>query len=250
MTALVLDHVNVDFPIYGTQRSLRKILLQGATGGLVGRDQARSNRITIRALVDVSLDLQDGDRLGLVGHNGAGKSTLLKVMAGVYEPASGRVLTRGRITPLFETMPGLDPEDTGYENTITAGILFGMTRREIEAKVPEIEEFSELGEYFALPVRSYSTGMITRLGFAVATAIDPGILLMDEGIGAGDARFAERAAKRMEKFIGRSRILVLASHSEALIRSTCNKAALMKAGKILAVGGIDEIFKEYHQIIQ
>ena len=250
MTALVLEHVNVDFPIYGTQRSLRKVLLEGATGGLVGRDKQRSNRITIRALVDVSLDLQDGDRLGLVGHNGAGKSTLLKVMAGVYEPSSGQVLSRGRITPLFDTMPGMDPEDTGYENTITAGMLFGMTREEIEKKVPEIEEFSELGEYFALPVRSYSAGMVTRLGFAVATAIEPGILLMDEGIGAGDARFADRAAKRMEKFIGRSRILVLASHSEALIRSTCNKAAFMKAGRVIAVGGIDEMFRQYHESIQ
>jgi ABC-type polysaccharide/polyol phosphate transport system ATPase subunit len=250
VTALILDHVNVDFPIYGTQRSLRKVLLEGATGGLVGRDKTRSNRITVRALVDISLDLKDGDRLGLVGHNGAGKSTLLKVMAGVYEPSSGQVLTRGRITPLFDAMPGMDPEDTGYENTITAGMLFGMTRNEIEMKVPEIEEFSELGEYFALPMRSYSAGMVTRLGFAVATAIEPGILLMDEGIGAGDARFAERAAKRMEKFIGRSRILVLASHSEALIRSTCNKAAFMKSGKVLAVGGIDEIFKQYHESIQ
>jgi ABC-type polysaccharide/polyol phosphate transport system ATPase subunit len=250
VTALVLEHVSVDFPIYGTQRSLRKVLLEGATGGLVGRDKARSNRITIRALVDVSLDLQDGDRLGLVGHNGAGKSTLLKVMAGVYEPSSGQILTRGRITPLFDSMPGMDPEDTGYENTITAGMLFGMTREEIEKKVPEIEEFSELGEYFALPMRSYSLGMATRLGFAVATAIDPGILLMDEGIGAGDARFAERAARRMERFIDKSRILVLASHSEALIRSTCNKAAFMKAGRILAVGGIDEIFKQYHESIK
>jgi ABC-type polysaccharide/polyol phosphate transport system ATPase subunit len=250
VTALVLEHVNVDFPIYGTQRSLRKVLLEGATGGLVGRDKARSNRITIRALVDVSLDLQDGDRLGLVGHNGAGKSTLLKVMAGVYEPSSGQILTRGRITPLFDSMPGMDPEDTGYENTITAGMLFGMTREEIEKKVPEIEEFSELGEYFALPMRSYSLGMATRLGFAVATAIDPGILLMDEGIGAGDARFAERAARRMERFNDKSRILVLASHSEALLRSTCNKAAFMKAGRVLAVGGIDEIFKQYHESIK
>ncbi len=170
-------------------------------------------------------------------------------MAGVYEPASGRVLTRGRITPLFETMPGIDLEDTGYENTITAGMLFGMTREEVEQKIPEIEEFSELGEYFALPVRSYSAGMITRLGFALATAIEPGILLMDEGIGAGDARFAERAAKRMDDFIGRSRILVLASHSEALIHSTCNKAALMKAGKILEVGRVDDIFNNYHKLM-
>jgi len=250
VTALVLENVNVDFPIYGTQRSLRKVLLSGATGGFVGRDKVHSNRVTIRSLVDINLALKEGDRLGLVGHNGAGKSTILKVMAGVYEPTSGRVLHSGRITPLFDAMPGMDAEDTGYENTLMSGMLFGMTRAEIEAKVPEIEEFSELGEYFDLPMRTYSLGMQTRLGFAVATAIDPGILLMDEGIGAGDARFAERAAKRMEKFIDRSQIMVLASHSESLIRQTCNKAAFMKAGRILAVGSVDDIFKEYHESIK
>lgn len=246
---LILQGVNVDFPIYGTQRSLRKVLLERATGGLIHRDKAHANRISISALVDVSLELGEGDRLGLVGHNGAGKSTLLKVMAGVYEPTSGSVRAQGRITPLFDAMPGLDLEDTGYENTVTAGMLFGMTRKEIEKKIPEIEEFSELGEYFVLPVRTYSSGMVTRLGFALATAIDPGILLMDESIGAGDARFAERAAKRMEEFIGRSRILVMASHSEAIIRATCNKAALMKAGHILAVGTVDDIFNQYHSLI-
>ena len=246
---LILEGVNVDFPIYGTQRSLRKVLLERATGGLIHRDKTHANRISISALVDVSLELVEGDRLGLVGHNGAGKSTLLKVMAGVYEPTSGSVLAQGRVTPLFDAMPGLDLEDTGYENTVTAGMLFGMTRTEIEKKIPEIEEFSELGEYFALPVRSYSSGMITRLGFALATAIDPGILLMDESIGAGDARFAERAAKRMEEFIGRSRILVMASHSETLIRATCNKAALMKAGHVIAVGTVDDIFVQYHSLI-
>lgn len=246
MTAIVLDHVSVDFPLYGNRRSLRKVLFERATGGLISTDTTHSNRLTIKALIDVNLDLKEGDRLGLVGHNGAGKSTLLKVMAGVYEPVSGRVLTQGRVTPLFDAMPGFDPEDSGYENVITAGMLFGMTRAKIEEKVPEIEEFSELGEFFSLPVRSYSSGMVTRLGFALATAIDPGILLMDEGIGAGDERFAHRAAQRMEQFIGRSRILVLASHSEALIRSTCNKAALMKSGQVLAVGTLDDIYKEYH----
>jgi ABC-type polysaccharide/polyol phosphate transport system ATPase subunit len=145
-------------------------------------------------------------------------------------------------------MPGLDHEDTGYENVITAGMLLGLKRKDIEAKVSEIEQFAELGEFFMLPVRSYSTGMITRLAFAVATAIDPGILLMDEAIGAGDARFADRAAQRMKEFIGRSPILVLASHSEDLIRSTCNKAALMKEGHLLSIGTIDDIFKEYHKL--
>jgi ABC-type polysaccharide/polyol phosphate transport system ATPase subunit len=143
-------------------------------------------------------------------------------------------------------MPGLDWEDTGHENIITAGMLLGMDRDEIEAKVPDIEQFSELGEYLTLPVRTYSAGMITRLGFAIATAIDPDILLIDEGIGAGDARFAKRAAARMRDFIDRSKVLVFASHSEDMIRSWCNKAALLDAGRLVKIGEIDEILAAYN----
>lgn len=249
MTAVVLENVHVDFPIYGAQRSLRKALFARATGGLIAHEGTHHNQVVIKALNGVSLTLKDGDRIGLVGHNGAGKSTLLKVIAGIYEPIAGRVLAQGRITPMFDAMPGLDSEDTGYENIITSGLLFGMTREEIESKIPEIEEFSELGEYLALPVRTYSTGMVTRLSFALATSLEPGILLMDETIGAGDARFADRAARRMNEFIGRSRILVLASHSNAIIKSICNKAALMKAGQILAVGSVDEILDQYDVLV-
>lgn len=250
MTAVVLEDVYVDFPIYSAQRSLRKVLFTRATGGLIAHEGARHDHVVIKALNGVSLTLNDGDRIGLVGHNGAGKSTLLKVIAGIYEPVSGRVLAQGRITPVFDAMPGLDSEDTGYENIVTSGLLFGMSREEIESKIPEIEEFSELGEYLALPVRTYSTGMVTRLSFALATSLEPGILLMDETIGAGDARFADRATKRMNEFIGRSRIVVLASHSNAIIRSICNKAALMKAGKILAVGPVDDILDQYDVLVR
>lgn len=249
MATVVLEHVRVDFPIYGSRQSLRKALFERATGGLVGQSDRQKNQIVVKALNDINLRLDEGDRIGLVGHNGAGKSTLLKVIAGVYEPVDGRVLVEGQITPLFDTMPGLDSEDTGYENIVTAGLLLGMSRSEIEKRIPEIEEFSELGEYLSLPVRTYSSGMTTRLGFSVATAVHPGILLMDEGIGAGDARFAERAAKRMEEFIGRSQIMILASHSDHLIRTTCNKAALMKAGSVLNVGPVEAILAEYHAMV-
>jgi ABC-type polysaccharide/polyol phosphate transport system ATPase subunit len=183
--------------------------------------------------------------VGLLGRNGAGKSTLLKVVAGVYEPILGHVLASGKITPCFDLLPGLDPEDTGYENIITAGLLLGMDRNEIENKIPDIEEFSELGEYLSLPVRTYSAGMVVRLGFSLATSVDPGILLMDEWIGMGDARFAERASRRLRSFIDRSSVLVLATHSEELIRSWCNKAALLEAGRIVQLGSVDEIFSVY-----
>lgn len=250
MTAVVLENVTVDFPIYGAQRSLRKVLFERATGGLLQYGQGRHrSRVLVKALTNVSFKLEEGDRLGLVGPNGAGKSTLLKVLAGVYEPIGGRLLIEGRVTPLFDTLPGLDGEDTGYENVMTAGMLLGMTRAEVEQKIPDIEEFSELGDYLSLPVRTYSAGMITRLGFALATAIDPGILIMDEGIGAGDARFAERAAKRMKEFLNRSQIVVLASHSNDLIKQTCNKAALMREGTVLSIGPVDEILEKYQDIV-
>jgi ABC-type polysaccharide/polyol phosphate transport system ATPase subunit len=250
MARVVVENVRVDFPIYGTQRNLRKILLDRAAGGLIQHQGKKQDRVVVEALVGLSMTLEDGDRLGLIGHNGSGKSTLLKVLAGIYEPIEGRLLVEGRVTPLFDMMPGIDAEDSGYENIITCGLLLGLTRDEIEAKIPNVEEFSELGEYLALPVRTYSAGMMTRLGFALVTALDPGVLLMDEGIGAGDARFAERAEKRLNEFVGRSQIVVLASHNPAMIKSICNKGALLQAGRLIALGPVEEIIEQYEQIVR
>ena len=247
MTSLILDNVCVDFPIYGSQRSLRRALFDRATGAFVEREK---DRVTVKALRNISFTLNEGDRLALVGHNGAGKSTLLKTIAGVYQPVQGRILVNGTITPLFDALPGIDPEDTAYENIRTAGMLFGLSREEIEQIMPDVEEFSELGEYMGLPVRTYSTGMTMRLGFAFATAMDPGILLLDEGVGAGDARFMERATKRMEDFIGRSRIVVFASHSNFLVEKMCNKAALMQGGRMLAIGGVKDILDSYDVLVR
>ena len=250
MTSLVVQNVTVDFPIYASHRSLRKALFERATGGIVQRGEGRhQSRLVVKALTDISFKLEEGDRLGLVGHNGAGKSTLLRVLAGIYEPVSGDVLATGKVTPLFDMLPGLDGDDSGYDNIVTAGLLWGLSPSEIERIIPDIEEFSELGEYLSLPVRTYSAGMSTRLGFALVTAIDPGILIMDEGIGAGDARFAERAARRLQDFVGRSRILVLASHSNDMIKSMCNKAALMQSGRMVSFGSVDKVLAEYDAIV-
>jgi ABC-type polysaccharide/polyol phosphate transport system ATPase subunit len=244
-TWLELNDVTVDFPIYGaSHRSWRNALL-GRTGGLVRREGNRQQRVVVRALENVSFRLEHGDRLGLLGHNGAGKSTLLRVLAGVYEPTAGRVVTQGRLSPLFTAAPGLDLDDTGYENWRSCGMYLGMSREEVRQKIPEMEEFCELGEYLSLPVRTYSAGMMTRLCFALATAIDPDILLLDEGIATGDARFAERAERRMNAMIARSSILVLASHSEAMIAKMCNKAALMEKGHLIAIGTIKEMSDLY-----
>jgi ABC-type polysaccharide/polyol phosphate transport system ATPase subunit len=246
MASIVVKNVVLDYPIYGaSHRSFRTALL-GRTGGLIRQESGRQHRVVVRALDDVSFTLDHGDRLGLVGHNGAGKSTLLRLLAGVYAPVSGEVITEGRISPLFTAAPGIDIEDTGYENIRTCGMFLGMSPEEIVAKTPEIAEFCELGDYLNLPVRTYSAGMMTRLAFAIATSIDPGILLLDEGLGAGDARFAARAEQRMMELINRSSIMVLASHSDAMIKDVCNKAALMESGRLIAIGPVDEIIVRYH----
>jgi ABC-type polysaccharide/polyol phosphate transport system ATPase subunit len=248
VASIVLEDVVVDFPIYGAQKSLRSELLGRATGGVIRHEGAHQRRVTVRALDKVSLTLEHGDRVGLIGHNGAGKSTLLRVLAGVYEPTSGRIAMDGSVSPLFNTSPGLDPEDTGYENIMTCGLFLGMTRDEILRKMPDIEQFSELGEYLSLPCKTYSSGMLMRLGFAIATAIDPEILILDEGLGAGDARFAERAGQRIDALVARSSIMVLASHANSLIQSMCNKAVLMEGGKFRAFGPVDEVLALYDRI--
>ena len=246
MSALILENVCVSFPIFGSQPTLRKALFERTIGGLIGHEERRRNRVVVKALDTVSLNLEDGDRLGLIGHNGAGKSTLLRVMAGIYEPVSGTVRASGKITPLLEVLPGLDGEDTGYDNIVSSGLMLGMYHTQIEDCISDIEEFTELGEYLSLPVRTYSAGMVTRLGFALATTIDPDILLIDEGIGAGDQRFADRAEKRLDALIGRSRILVISSHADGLIRQFCDKVALMQEGRIIAIGPAPEILDQYH----
>jgi ABC-type polysaccharide/polyol phosphate transport system ATPase subunit len=249
MATIRLTDLTLDFPIYGAQRSLRRQLFSAATGGLIVHKGRSDSRVTVRALDRLNLSIEHGDRLGLVGHNGAGKSTLLRVLAGVYAPTSGSIMVDGRVSPLFSASPGIDYDATGYENLITCGMFLGMSRKEIESKVKDIEDFCELGEYLALPMRTYSTGMVTRFAFALATTIDPGILLLDEGIAAGDARFAERASKRIEALIGRSDILVLASHSDAMIRSMCNKAILLTQGRMVTVGPVDEVYEVYAEYV-
>jgi ABC-type polysaccharide/polyol phosphate transport system ATPase subunit len=236
----------VCFPVYGSQKMFRQELA-ARVGGLMRRE-GRHNRVTIQALENISLEIRHGDRVGFLGPNGAGKSTLLRVLAGVYEPTAGRVVIEGRVSPLFNTSPGLDMDDTGYENIVTCGLFLGMTREEVTRKTPGIAAFTELGDYLSLPCKTYSTGMMSRLGFAIATSLDPEILLLDEGIGAGDARFAERAAKRVDALVKRANILVLASHSDSLIRSMCNKAVLLDSGRIVSAGEVEDVIDAYRTL--
>jgi ABC-2 type transport system ATP-binding protein/lipopolysaccharide transport system ATP-binding protein len=183
--------------------------------------------------------------VGLVGHNGAGKTTLLRVLAGIYEPTIGKAKISGHAAPLFDVALGMDPESTGYENIVLRGLFLGLSKSEIDARVDEIAEFTELGSFLELPIRTYSAGMRMRLAFAVSTSIEPDILLLDEGIGAGDAAFLEKASRRLKEFTEKAAIIVLASHSEALITQMCDKAVLMEHGKILRVGETEDVLEHY-----
>jgi ABC-type polysaccharide/polyol phosphate transport system ATPase subunit len=245
MTEIILKNVIADFPIYGSRASFRNALFGRVVGGVLRRQSGIKNSVVVRALDNVSLTIKHGDQIGIIGHNGAGKSTMLRVLAGIYEPDHGSIMVDGHVSPLFNVSPGLDMDDTGYENIVTCGLLLGMSRDEIERKLPEIEEFSELSGYLALPARTYSTGMLVRLGFAIATSIDPEILLLDEWLGAGDARFTARAARQVEALIERSSIMVLASHSDELIRQMCNRTILLDHGRVVADGPTKDVLDIY-----
>jgi ABC-type polysaccharide/polyol phosphate transport system ATPase subunit len=249
MTVLSLNNIGVDFPVFGSKKNLRLSLLAGVTGGRVSQ-HIRSSNVVIKALDNVSLELRSGDRVGLIGHNGAGKSTLLRVMAGVYHPTSGRMHVEGRLTPLLNLSPGMEPEDTGFDNIITVGMLLGMSRAEITGKAPEIVAFSELGDYIELPVRTYSSGMQARLAFSIATSLEPGILLLDEGIAAADAAFSHKASVRVKQLTERTEILVLASHSDPLIESMCDRAALLHHGKLVEFGHIKAVRAAYQKLVE
>lgn len=241
---LTLNDVSVVFPIYhGGSRSLKKSLLFRGSGGHMATDA--NQRIVVQALRNVTLQLRAGDRVALVGSNGAGKTTLLRVMAGIYEPVIGSIITRGRVSPMFDIALGIDSEISGYDNIKLRGMILGLSNAEINARMAEIVEFTELGDYLDVPVRTYSSGMMTRLTFAVATCFSPEILLMDEWIMAGDASFIAKAQARVESFVSKASVLVLASHSIETCRRFCNKAIWLDQGEIRAAGAIDEILDAY-----
>jgi len=247
MASIVLDRVSVDFPIYDSSRSRRKLIFQSGVGGVISRDEGRRNRLTVRALSDLSFTLNEGDRLGLIGPNGAGKSTLLRVMSGAYRPSSGSIWVDGVVSSLLTLGVGLDLEDTGYENIHTGCLFLGMTPAGIRAKTGEIAEFTELGEYLRMPIRTYSNGMQVRLAFAIATALEPDILLLDEVMGAGDAHFMAKAEQRIERLTARASLMVLASHSSDVIRRLCNKALFLRSGHVEAFGAVDSAISAYEK---
>lgn len=244
--SIELEGLTLDIPVFNVSRSFRSTLFNRFIGGKINKIE-KSKHVSIRALEDINFKLDAGDRLGLIGHNGAGKTTLLRVLAKIYQPVIGRYKHQGKITPLFNMSLGLDLDDTGLDNIYTVGLHLGMSKAEIKSKKDEIIEFSELCDFIHLPVRIYSAGMQTRLSFAIATALAPEILLMDEGIGAGDANFAEKAQNRLSEFYTRTSIMVVASHSNDLIKKLCNKAMLLNHGRQVVFGSVDSVLSKYEE---
>jgi lipopolysaccharide transport system ATP-binding protein len=245
MTRLTLDRVGVEFPIYQTgARSLKRTALRTLVGGAIGAASG-SGCTVIQALRDVSLDLRPGDRVALMGHNGAGKTTLLRVLAGIYQPTSGTIHGAGKRAAMFDLQVGVDEEATGYECIQLRGLMLGVDRAAMLSKTEDIAAFSELGDYLNLPVRTYSSGMLMRLFFSIATSVEADIVLMDEWIGVGDEQFVEKANKRLHALIDRAHILVIASHNRALVSSLCNRGILLDGGRIACDGPLEAIFNAY-----
>ncbi|HEX5377398.1 MAG TPA: ABC transporter ATP-binding protein [Phenylobacterium sp.] len=224
-----VSDLTVKLPVYGIDsKSLKKHLARVAVGGRLGHASHGSAEVT--AISGLTMTLKAGDRLGLIGHNGSGKTTLLRALSGAYEPDQGEIEVYGRIAPLLDLGLGIDPSATGLENIRLRGRIAGMSSAMIESKMDEIGKFTGLGPFLAMPLKSYSAGMQARLAFAVATAVDADILLMDEWIAVGDADFQKIAHQRLLSLVERAGILVLASHDLDLIRLYCNKVMRMEGG--------------------
>lgn len=243
MAHLTAFNISVEFPLYHAEsRSLKKAILSRATSRF-GKDS--KNRPVVEALRNISFSLRSGDRLGLIGSNGSGKTTLLRALSGIYQPTVGSLSMGGSLTSLLDPGQGMNMDMTGRENIRLRGYYLGLPSAEISRLEADVEDFSELNEFLDLPVRNYSSGMVVRLAFAMATAFPPEILLMDEWIMAGDAAFMTKAKARIESMVLQSEILILASHSESIIAEWCNRIIWLEQGKVRADGSPMDVLKAY-----
>lgn len=201
------------------------------------------------ALRDVSLRVDQGEVVGIIGRNGAGKSTLLRVAAGVIKPTAGRVVANGRLVPLIDLSAGFDMELTGRENIYLQGAIFGLSRRPMTERVHDVVDFAEIPEFIDAPMRMYSSGMIMRLGFAIATQLEPEVLLVDEVLAVGDERFQEKCMSRFEALRTDGVTVVIVSHSAELIKSLCTRALWLDSGVIMHSGPADRVISEYHAFL-
>jgi lipopolysaccharide transport system ATP-binding protein len=244
MQKIDLQNVSVDFPVFNANgRSLTSRLLEVATGGRLDSDP--SGHIQVKALDGITLTIKSGDRVALLGNNGAGKSTLLRTINGVYAPTTGSINIQGAVGSLIDIGLGINPEASGRENIFVRGALLGFSKSQIREKIDSIIEFSELGNFIELPVRTYSSGMHLRLAFAVSTMVRPEILLMDEWLSVGDDDFTQKAEARLKDLVGATKILVIATHSRDLVEKVCNRAIWLDQGRIMLDGSVDEVVAAY-----
>ena len=201
------------------------------------------------ALKNVSFSVEKGDRVGILGLNGAGKSTLLKVISGVFKPTEGHVDKHGKMVPLLELGAGFDPQYTGKENLYLYGAMLGYTKKFIDSKYDEIVEFSELQKFMDVPVKNYSSGMKSRLGFSIATVVEPKILILDEVLSVGDAKFRKKSEKKIMSMFDSGVTVLFVSHSLEQVQRLCNKAMILEKGKLIAYGDIDPISEQYSKMI-
>ena len=235
--------ISLDFPLYHSQaRSLKRTVFSTMSGRMAS-DQR--HRVVVQALRDISFRLESGDRLGLIGVNGSGKTTLLRTLAGIYEPVVGRVRVRGSLNALLDPQLGMNIELTGRENIMLRGLYNGLDAATVAQLEEDVRAFAELGDFIDLPVRIYSSGMMVRLGFALATAIRPQVLLMDEWFLAGDAAFMEKARGRLEDMVRGAEILVLSSHLKPVVMSWCTRVIWLDAGRVRADGPAAEVMEAY-----
>jgi ABC-2 type transport system ATP-binding protein len=233
-----MNHMCVSFK-QKQQFGIKDLLIHGR--------KCHESIVKIDALRDITLTVENGDRVGIIGHNGAGKSTLLKTVGGIYAPTAGTLSVEGKPTCLFELATGFEMEATGITNIRLRALMLGMSPQEIERKTAEIAEFSGLGEHLYRPVKYYSSGMFLRLAFSVSTAVNPEILLLDEIVAAGDAGFIDKANRRMNEMTDSVDILLFVSHSMDQIRKFCNRCVWISGGRILMEGGVDEVTSAYQK---
>ncbi|MBD3768948.1 MAG: ATP-binding cassette domain-containing protein [Rhodobacterales bacterium] len=244
MPFINVQNASFSYPIYNAKsRSLKNAVFAGRAGGR--RETGPGSTELVHALNNISLNLKSGDRLGLIGHNGAGKSTLLRLMAGIAHPTTGTVEFEGRVVPLISRGLGINPELTGRQNIELPLRLFGASTAEVQEAHKTVPEFTELGEFLDLPVRTYSDGMRARLSFAICTALRGDILILDEWLGAGDAGFVRKASNRLKTMVEQSGIVILASHTTSILQQNCNKLAWMRKGEIIAVGDPKDVSEAY-----
>lgn len=242
--AISLDKVNLHYAsVAFKERSLKALM-----GSFIRRTAERQTIADIHALKDVTLTINSGERVGLLGHNGAGKSTFLKTVAGLYPISSGKLEVQGQVRSLFDLSLGFEPDATGRENILYRGLLLGLSPKFMRGKEEEIVEFAGLGEFIDYPIKTYSAGMQVRLAFAISTAVGGDILLLDEVIGAGDANFMEKAKKRIMDLIEQSEILILASHDFLSLETICDRGLVFHHGEIVFDGNIKQSIIEYKKI--